>query len=159
MAKISAGGLTDIERQGYRDAVMQMFASCRTAAELRCLLAGLFSPDELVMLARRLRVADRLLDGKRHIEIRSELGVGFDVITKVRRWLDYDPTTSERLFERSRRQELREQRQDKLRRSIRGGLGDFRRRYRADAAPLELMDEVRGYMQAKSQRRSRRSSR
>ena len=51
---------------------------------------GLLTPSEAVMFARRIQIAQMLLDDKRVAEIKAELGVGTNNISTVSRWLFND---------------------------------------------------------------------
>ncbi|MDP4001405.1 MAG: Trp family transcriptional regulator [bacterium] len=50
-------------------------------------LKDLLSESEVVMLARRLQIAELLIDGLTYEEIRERLGVGWNTIAKVQTWL------------------------------------------------------------------------
>jgi uncharacterized protein YerC len=54
------------------------------------LLRKLFTESEIVILARRIKVAERLLRGIPFEEIQKELGVGLSTIRFVHRWLGDD---------------------------------------------------------------------
>jgi len=48
---------------------------------------GLLTPSEALMLARRIQIGKRILEGKKYDEIRKELKVGFSTITKTENWI------------------------------------------------------------------------
>jgi len=50
---------------------------------------GLLTPSEALMFARRIQIAQLLLDEKSYDDIRKALGVGAATVTAVSRWL-YD---------------------------------------------------------------------
>lgn len=64
-------------------------ASLTSVREVANFLKDLLSVTETTMLARRLRVAARLAEGKGYDEITEELGVGRATIAGVQRWLDH----------------------------------------------------------------------
>ncbi|OGE83692.1 MAG: hypothetical protein A3B10_04530 [Candidatus Doudnabacteria bacterium RIFCSPLOWO2_01_FULL_44_21] len=51
-------------------------------------LRDLLSEPEVLMLARRLQIAELLLDGKTYQQIRADLKVSFGTIARVQTWLD-----------------------------------------------------------------------
>lgn len=55
---------------------------------VQSLLQHLLTPSEIVMIGRRVLIAERLLEEKTYTEIRQELKVGFSTIMVVQKWLD-----------------------------------------------------------------------
>jgi len=60
----------------------------RSAEEIAHFLKDLLSESEVLMLARRLQVAELLIDGRTYQQIRSEIKVSFGTIARVQTWLD-----------------------------------------------------------------------
>ncbi len=60
----------------------------RSAEEVAHFLKDLLSESEVLMLARRLQVAERLIDGRTYQQIRSEIKVSFGTIARVQIWLE-----------------------------------------------------------------------
>lgn len=56
--------------------------------EMAQLLRDLLSETEVLMLARRLQIAELLVDGLTYDQIRSKLKAGATTIAKVQTWLD-----------------------------------------------------------------------
>ena len=92
--------LTDAERRRYRDGFYNAIAAIKTHRDAEKLLDGLLSNSEKIMLGRRVAIAERLREGQQYRQISNELGVGFDTITFVGRWLKNNPRGS-RLPKRS----------------------------------------------------------
>ena len=63
-------------------------ALLHSPTEMAQLLRDLLSETEVLMLARRLQIAELLVDGLTYDQIRSKLKVGFTTIAKVQTWLD-----------------------------------------------------------------------
>lgn len=142
MPKVSAYALPSDEREQLLNELETLFTSCRSASELCCLLRGLVSQDERVMLARRLRIAKELLARRPHVEIASELGVGLDTVNRVRRWLERERSTYHLLVERARRQHVRKQKATIARQAPPFSWQNFRRRFPLEFWPLDLIEEV-----------------
>lgn len=87
MAKVPYRTLSKEKRQELRDEICETFLQLPRKEEVGRLLCRLLTQSEQVMLARRIQVAKRLLQGKTEIEIRAELHVGFPLIQSVERWL------------------------------------------------------------------------
>jgi TrpR-related protein YerC/YecD len=66
----------------------QALSSLKNTKEAAKFLADLLSAPEAEMLAKRLKIAKRLAEGKKYDEIRRELKVGFSTIARVNIWLN-----------------------------------------------------------------------
>ncbi len=55
---------------------------------VKLFLKDLLTPSERIMLGRRLIIARKLLGGETHDKIVKSLGVGYDTIARIQRWLD-----------------------------------------------------------------------
>lgn len=155
MARVQAYTLTQPQQRDLITELERLFASCRSGDELRQLLRNLLSRDEQVMLARRLRIARQLLDGRTHAQITADLGVGADTVDRVRQWLERNRTLYHLLVERVRRQAARQRRQEARRNTPRFSWPDFRKRYPMQFWPLELVAEVEELIQSHRNRRRR----
>lgn len=58
-----------------------------TVEEVAQFLKDLLSESEVLMLARRLQIAELLTEGRTYEQIRKELKVGWNTIAKVQTWL------------------------------------------------------------------------
>lgn len=68
--------------------LINAFAQVNTPLDAAFLVHDIFTESEVMNLAKRLRIAKLLLNGKTHEEIVQELHCSFATITKVRIWLD-----------------------------------------------------------------------
>lgn len=66
----------------------QALSSLKNTKEAAKFLTDLLSAQEAEMLAKRLKIAKRLAEGKKYDEIRQELKVGFSTIARVNTWLN-----------------------------------------------------------------------
>ncbi len=66
----------------------QALSSLKNTKETAKFLTDLLSAQEAEMLAKRLKIAKRLAEGKKYDEIRQELKVGFSTIARVNTWLN-----------------------------------------------------------------------
>lgn len=153
MPKVNPYQLPAEERQELLIELEALFTSCRSASELSCLLRGLFSQDERVMLARRLRIARLLLERKPHLEIAAELKVGLDTVNRVRRWLERERSTYHIIVERERRQKVRRVKASRARQAPPFSWQGFRRRFPLEFWPLDLMEEVEELVESFRRRR------
>jgi len=87
MAKVKPYSVPIEERRKIIGNFFGLISNLKTKQEIIDLFVGLLTPSESLMLARRLQVAKKILDGKGFEEIRKEVGVGFETIAKVERWL------------------------------------------------------------------------
>ena len=73
----------------------KFFLEIRNEGEMIQVLHRLFTPGEVVMLGRRLHVADELLKGRSYRQIGEKYKVGLGTIRSIDQWLeqairDYD---------------------------------------------------------------------
>jgi len=67
-----------------------LVSEMRTKKELVGFFVGLLSPSETIMLARRIQIAELILEGKKYSEISSIMKVSESTIASVARWLDVE---------------------------------------------------------------------
>ncbi len=84
--------IQDINKNERLEIVGNLFdivTNLKTKKETIGFLMGLVSPSEMLMLARRIQVAQKLLEDKSYKDISSEMNVGEGTVSSVARWL-YD---------------------------------------------------------------------
>ena len=69
-------------------AIYTVMAKLTTPQEVDLFFKELLSPSELLMLARRLRIAQMLIEGETYANIKQELHVGLQTITNVNHWIE-----------------------------------------------------------------------
>lgn len=62
-------------------------AELKSRDEVKAFFKDLLSESEAIMLARRIKIAERLLQGVDYEDIQSELHVGRSTIASVHQWL------------------------------------------------------------------------
>ncbi len=123
MGKFNYAKLSIGERDKVIDPLVEALSRLRKKDQMKEFLSRLLTPSEIVMLGRRLQVAERLVEGKSYQTIREEVGVGFSTIQSVDSWLedavrDYHQIRHEQL-EDMRRKEVREKKSSAKYRSAR----------------------------------------
>jgi len=87
MSKVNPKKLDSGSKMKYLDLLWTSIAQLETRDEVKQFFKDLLSESEAIMLARRIEIAKRLLEGKSYDDIASELKVGKDTIGRVQRWL------------------------------------------------------------------------
>ncbi len=87
MPRVQPKSLTKQELQEFFDEFLLMIAGLETREEVRNFFRDLLSETELLMLARRIRIAKLLLHGTTYQEIQERLHAGEGTIAAVHRWL------------------------------------------------------------------------
>jgi len=87
VAKVKPANISIEERRRVIGNFFDLISNLRTKQEIIDLFVGLLTPSESLMLARRLQIANHIIDGDTFDEIRRKVGVGFGTIAKVERWL------------------------------------------------------------------------
>ena len=89
MAKFDPVKLTLKEKQELIAPLIEALYRLKTREQIREFISRLLTPSELVMLGRRMVVAEKLVRGKSYETIRKETGVGFSTIRNVDGWLEH----------------------------------------------------------------------
>lgn len=87
MAKVNPRNLDSNSKMKYLDLLWTSIAQLETREEVKRFFKDLLSEGEAIMLARRIEIAKRLLEGESYAQISSEMRVGADTIAKVQNWL------------------------------------------------------------------------
>lgn len=87
MARVNLKSLKTNTKARYLDLLWTSIAQLETREETELFFKDLLSESEAVMLARRIEIARRLLEGESYDNIIQELKVGKDTIGRVQRWL------------------------------------------------------------------------
>ena len=85
MAKIRPYKIDKEERFKMIGNFYQIVTGLKNKNDVAGFFMGLLTPSEAVMFARRIQIAQMLLDNKRVTEIKAELGVGTNNISTVSR--------------------------------------------------------------------------
>jgi len=79
-----------------------ILAELKTQKAIRDFLKDLLNRQERAMLARRLLIAEMLLDGAKYHEICAELNCGSATVARVERWLHFGRGGYERAIQTKR---------------------------------------------------------
>lgn len=83
MSKVEYVRVPPAERRKMAQELAKFLLKVKDEKEMIQILNRLLTPSEIVMLGRRLRVAEELLRGKSYENIRGKLKVGFTTIKSV----------------------------------------------------------------------------
>lgn len=87
MGKVQTKSIDKNERYKIIGDFYEIVTNLRTKNEVIGFFMGLLTPSEALMFARRIQIAQMLLDDKSYEEIRRELKVGLSTVANVSTWL------------------------------------------------------------------------
>lgn len=87
MAKVRTHLVDKKERYKIIGEFFEIVSNLKNKDDVFGFFIGLLSPSETLMLARRIQVAEMLMEEKSYEEIRKKLKVSFQTIAKVYQWL------------------------------------------------------------------------
>ncbi len=87
MSKVNPRALDSKSKMKYLDLLWTSIAQLETREEAKHFFKDLLSESEAIMLARRIEVAKRLLEGESYEKINTDLKIGTDTIARVQQWL------------------------------------------------------------------------
>lgn len=87
MTKVDPRSVDSDSKMKYLDLLWTSIAQLESREEVKIFFKDLLSESESLMLARRIEIAKRLMDGQSYETIAQELKVGMDTINRVQRWL------------------------------------------------------------------------
>lgn len=86
--KVKYHSLSDFEKKKFLGEFYSIIAQLKTRDDVKNFFKDLLTLSEVVMLSRRIQIAQLLLQGETHEDIRKNLKVGFGTIVAVERWLN-----------------------------------------------------------------------
>lgn len=75
--------------------------------EIMSFITDLFTKQEIIMLAKRIKIAKFLLEGKSYRDIKGTLKVGFGTVTRVNHWLTESGEGFRLIAERTKKEKLK----------------------------------------------------
>lgn len=87
MPRVNLKSMDPKSKMKYLDLLWTSISQLETREETKHFFKDLLSESEAIMLARRIEIAKRLLEGESFDSIIQELKVGKDTIGRVQRWL------------------------------------------------------------------------
>jgi len=88
MSKFKYTRIVPKDREAITKEVIAIIGGAKSKKDLRQLLENLLTSSEIMMLGRRIIIAERIIQGKNDEEIRRELKVGYSTILTVHKWLE-----------------------------------------------------------------------
>ncbi|KKP77870.1 MAG: hypothetical protein A2271_00705 [Candidatus Moranbacteria bacterium RIFOXYA12_FULL_35_19] len=87
MAKVKSHEINSKERYKIIGNFFDIIANLKSKKEVVDFFVGLLTPSENLMVARRIQIAQLLIEGESYETIKNKLKVSFQTITKTERWL------------------------------------------------------------------------
>lgn len=87
MSRVNPRALDSNSKMKYLDLLWTSIAQLETREETKQFFKDLLSESEAIMLARRIEIAKRLIEGESYGKIVGDLKVGTDTIGRVQQWL------------------------------------------------------------------------
>jgi TrpR-related protein YerC/YecD len=87
MAKVKSHEINSKERYKIIGNFFDIIANLKSKKEVVDFFVGLLTPSESLMVARRIQIAQLLIEGEGYETIKNKLKVSFQTITKTERWL------------------------------------------------------------------------
>ena len=87
MPRVQPRQLEEKQRVEFLDILWTSIAMLKSRNEVKAFFKDLLSESEAIMLARRIKIAQRLLQGVEYDDIQDELHVGRSTIAGVHQWL------------------------------------------------------------------------
>jgi uncharacterized protein YerC len=79
--------LSNQEKEGLLEELCEAISVLSGPKEIMFFLTDLLTKQETIMLAKRIKTAKFLLEGKDYIEIQESLKIGHSTISKISQWL------------------------------------------------------------------------
>lgn len=164
MAKKNPSTMTNKDREDLFLTFCIAITLLSSVKEVKSFFVDLLTPTEALMLARRLKVAEMIMEGMTYNQIKEELGVGTATISKVHYWLEeghggYKKILSE-LFAEKKNQEKRIGK--RLKKQDPFSIESFKRKYILYFWPEELIKEIEpliiGYLKKQKKKASIKKS-
>ena len=87
MSRVNPRKISSDAKMKYLDLLWTSIAKLETREEVKQFFKDLLSESEAIMIARRIEIAKRLIEGDSYDKIAGELKVGMDTIGRVQQWL------------------------------------------------------------------------
>lgn len=88
MSKVKYGKINKREKYQIISDLYEIISKLNSKKEVVDLFVGLLTPSENLMIARRIQIGKKIIEGKSYEKIRKELNVGFDTIAKTENWIN-----------------------------------------------------------------------
>ncbi len=157
MARFNLYKLSSQEQQKLLDRFFVAATSLGSFEEIKNFFNDLLHPQEIAMLARRLKIAEMLSDKETYDEISRRMRVGYTTIAKVHRWVNANRGGYRIAVERLKKFDNRQSRKDlKESKALRPGWERVKKIY--PAFDLDHADELIGAIGDYARRKKRKKS-
>jgi len=87
MAKVRIYDVCDEERHELIGNFLESVISLKDRQDVIDFFVGLLTPSELLMISRRIKIAQEILEESSYFDIQEKLGVGSLTVAKTEKWL------------------------------------------------------------------------
>lgn len=131
--------LSSKERKELMVDLCQALSVLKSPDEVADALIDLLTPKEVETIAKRLKIAEYLTDGKEYAYIRGMLKVGFSTIARVNTWLNISGAGFKVIFSRKKKEKPKTSDDEKY---DPFSWYNFKRRYSTHFWPQLLIEEI-----------------
>jgi TrpR-related protein YerC/YecD len=157
MARFNLYKLSPQEQRRLLDRFFIAATSLDSFEEIKNFFKDLLHPQEIAMLARRLKIAEMLLSKETYDEISRRMGVGYTTIAKVHRWVNAKRGGYRIVVERLKKFDNRQLRRDlKENKALKPGWERVKKIY--PTLDLDSADELIGVVEDYIRRKKRKKS-
>ena len=150
MARVDYRRVKKDEHKRLVKDLSEAFVLLRDRKHIEAFLTQFLTPSEVVMIGRRWQIALRLLEGQTYLEIRQKLGVGFQTIERVDRWLYTSLDNYDRITKRQRKRlQAKGDREQQLQLTDGKATGTFSELRQRHSGPFLLVSLLIGTLKAK----------
>lgn len=100
MARYNIHQLDKKEKEQLLDNLFEAIKHLKSKQDIVDFFRDLLTESEAIMLARRVQIAQMILDNKSFYDIKTELGASFDTINSVKRFVEYGSDGYKKVIER-----------------------------------------------------------
>jgi len=127
--KVKYHQLTETQKKEYLTLFYDMVSGLRNRDEAKNFFKDLLTLSEVVMIARRIKIAILLIEGKNHRDIRKNLKVGYSTIANVERWLNEGFGGYKKVIENYKKNNKMKEKSKEWQKITPYSLDDIRKRY------------------------------
>jgi len=100
MSRYNINQLSKVEKEKLLDKLFEAVKILKSKQDIVDFFRDLLTESEAIMLARRLQIAQMIMDDKSFYDIKTELGASFDTINSVKRFVEYGSNGYKKVIER-----------------------------------------------------------
>lgn len=100
MSRYNINQLTKVEKDKLLEKLFEAVKILKSKQDIVDFFRDLLTESEAIMLARRLQIAQMIMDDKSFYDIKTELGASFDTINSVKRFVEYGSNGYKKVIKR-----------------------------------------------------------